>query len=185
MLDHTTVMWQTDVTVKRKNMKNKNNIILIIIFVILVGVLIYIVSTDKKENSVVNESTKSYKYEVVNDYSDFFTIENCVNKYFNYLSLKDKDSLMKILDQEYLTSTNNVLENNNNKYIGKNISIRLNGMYKYDNIYYVKGTIYEELKNKVNKLEDEYLIVKVDKDFKLFSITPIDKVKYNEGINEK
>ena len=29
MLDHTTVMWQTDVTVKRKNMKNKNNIILI------------------------------------------------------------------------------------------------------------------------------------------------------------
>ena len=35
------------------------------------------------------------------------------------------------------------------------------------------------------KLEDEYLIVKVDKDFKLFSITPIDKVKYNEGINEK
>ena len=135
MLDHTTVMWQTDVTVKRKNMKNKNNIILIIIFVILVGVLIYIVSTDKKENSVVNESTKSYKYEVVNDYSDFFTIENCVNKYFNYLSLNDKDSLMKILDQEYLTSTNNVLENNNNKYIGKNISIRLNGMYKYDNIY--------------------------------------------------
>ena len=115
MLDHTTVMWQTDVTVKRKNMKNKNNIILIIIFVILVGVLIYIVSTDKKENSVVNESTKSYKYEVVNDYSDFFTIENCVNKYFNYLSLNDKDSLMKILDQEYLTSTNNVLENNNNK----------------------------------------------------------------------
>ena len=110
MLDHTTVMWQTDVTVKRKNMKNKNNIILIIIFVILVGVLIYIVSTDKKENSVVNESTKSYKYEVVNDYSDFFTIENCVNKYFNYLSLNDKDSLMKILDQEYLTSTNNVLE---------------------------------------------------------------------------
>ena len=133
MLDHTTVMWQTDVTVKRKNMKNKNNIILIIIFVILVGVLIYIVSTDKKENSVVNESTKSYKYEVVNDYSDFFTIENCVNKYFNYLSLNDKDSLMKILDQEYLSSTNNVLENNNNKYIGKNISIRLNGMYKYDN----------------------------------------------------
>ena len=54
MLDHTTVMWQTDVTVKRKNMKNKNNIILIIIFVILVGVLIYIVSTDKKEKSVVN-----------------------------------------------------------------------------------------------------------------------------------
>ena len=28
MLDHTTVMWQTDVTVKRKNMKNKNNIII-------------------------------------------------------------------------------------------------------------------------------------------------------------
>lgn len=167
-------------------MKNKNNIILIIIFVILVGVLIYIVSTGKKEsNNIINETTKPYIYEKVNDYSYFFTIENCVNKYYNYLSLNDKDSLMKILDQEYLTSMNNVLENNNNKYIGKNISIRLNGMYNHDNIYYVKGTIYEELKNKVNKLEDEYLIVKVDKDFKLFSITPIDKVKYNEGINEK
>ncbi len=167
-------------------MKNKNNIILIIIFVILVGVLIYIVSTGKKEsNNIINETTKPYIYEKVNDYSYFFTIENCVNKYYNYLSLNDKDSLMKILDQEYLTNMNNVLENNNNKYIGKNISIRLNGMYNHDNIYYVKGTIYEELKNKVNKLEDEYLIVKVDKDFKLFSITPIDKVKYNEGINEK
>lgn len=167
-------------------MKNKNNIILIIIFVILVGVLIYIVSTGKKEsNNIINETTKPYIYEKVNDYSYFFTIENCVNKYYNYLSLNDKDSLMKILDQEYLTSMNNVLENNNNKYIGKNISIRLNGMYNHNNIYYVKGTIYEELKNKVNKLEDEYLIVKVDKDFKLFSITPIDKVKYNEGINEK
>ena len=100
MLDHTTVMWQMDVTVKRKNMKNKNNIILIIIFVILVGVLIYIVSTDKKENSVVNESTKSYKYEVVNDYSDFFTIENCVNKYFNYLLLNHEDSNLDSRNQK-------------------------------------------------------------------------------------
>lgn len=167
-------------------MKNKSNIILIIIFVILVGFLVYIVSVRKKVNTnVVSETTKSYIYKKVNDYSDFFTIENCVNKYYNYLSLNDKESLMKILDQEYLTNKNNILENNNNKFIGKNISIRLNGMYNYDNVYYVKGTIYEELKNKVNKLEDEYLIVKVDKDFKLFSITPIDKDKYNEGINEK
>ena len=51
----------------------------------------------------------------------------------------------------------------------------LNEKYNVENLF----------KNKVNKLEDEYLIVKVDKDFKLFSITPIDKVKYNEGINEK
>lgn len=167
-------------------MKNKSNIILIIIFVILVGVLIYIISTDKKENNdVVSETTKPYIYTKVNNYSDFFTIESCVNKYYNYLSLNDKDSLSKLLDQEYLKSIDNNLDNLNNKYIDKNISIRLNGMYNYDNIYYVKGTIYEELKSKVNKLEDEYLIVKVNKDFKLFSITPIDKIKYNEGINEK
>ncbi len=166
--------------------KSKNNLILIIIFVILVGVLIYIISTSKKENNnVINETTKPYIYDKVNDYSEFFTIENCVNKYYNYLSLNDRDSLSKILDQEYLTNKDNILENNNNKYIGKNINIRLNGMYYHDNVYYVKGTIYEELKNKVNKLDDEYLIIKIDKDFKLFSITPIDKVKYNEGINEK
>ena len=79
-----------------------------IIFVILVGVLIYIVSTNKKENNeVVPETTKPYVYETVNDYSDFFTIENCVNKYLSYLSLNDKDSLKKILDQEYLNSINN------------------------------------------------------------------------------
>ena len=169
-----------------KNKSNIDNIILMIIFVILVGVLIYIVSTNKKENNkVVPETTKPYVYETVNDYSDFFTIENCVNKYLSYLSLNDKDSLKKILDQEYLNSINNNIDNLNNKYIGKNISIRLNGMYMHDNIYYVKGTVYEELKNKVNKLEDEYLFIKVDKDFKLFSITPIDKTKYNEVINEK
>lgn len=169
-------------------MKNKSNIILIIIFVILLGVLIYIVSDNNNDSNKVNDvstTTKPYIYATVNNYSDFFTIESCVNKYYNYLSLNDKDSLSKLLDQEYLKSIDNNLNNLNNKYIDKNISIRLNGMYNYDNIYYVKGTIYEELKSKVNKLEDEYLIVKVDKDFKLFSITPIDKIKYNEGINEK
>lgn len=165
--------------------KSKNNLILIIIFVILVGVLIYIVNTRKKEENIINDVVESYIYETVNDYSEFFTIESCTNKYYNYLSLNDRDSLSKILDEKYLTSINNNLDYLNNKYYGKNINIRLNEMYNHDNIYYVKGTIYEELKNKVNKLDEEYLIVKVDKDFKLFSITPIDKIKYNEGINEK
>lgn len=159
-------------------MKNKMNVILIILLAILIGVLIYVISNNNKNivDNTVKEET--YKYDLVRDYSTFFTIEGCANKYFNYLSLNDKSSLDKIYDKDYIN------RNNVNNYIGKNVSMRVNEMYVSNNIYYLKGNIYEELKNRVNKLNEEYLIVKVDNEFKLFSIISISAEEYKEAVNE-
>lgn len=158
-------------------MKNKNNIILISLVVVLVGILIYVINQNNKNNQIEEIPKNTYKYNLVNDYSKFFTIETCANKYYNYLSLNDINSLNKIYDKDY--------QNTSNNYIGKNVNIRVNEMYVSNNTYYLKGFIYEELKNGVNKLNEEYLIVKVDKDFKLFSILPITEKEYKEAINEK
>lgn len=159
-------------------MKNKMNVILIVLLAILIGILIYVISNNNKNivDNTVKEET--YKYDLVRDYSTFFTIEECANKYFNYLSLNDNSSLDKIYDKDYIN------RDNVNNYVGKNVSIRVNEMYVSNNVYYIKGNIYEELKNKVNKLNEEYLIIKVDNEFKLFSVVPISIEEYKEAVNE-
>ena len=58
-------------------------------------------------------------------------------------------------------------------------------MYNYKNNYYLKGYVYEELKNGVNKLNEEYLLIKLSNDSKLFTITPINESTYNGVINGK
>ena len=58
-------------------------------------------------------------------------------------------------------------------------------MYNYENNYYLKGILYEELKNGVNKLGENYLLIKLSSDSKLFTITPIDKNIYDGVINGK
>ena len=56
-------------------------------------------------------------------------------------------------------------------------------MYNYKNKYYLKGVVYEELKNGVNKLDETYLLIKLSYDLKLFNVTPIDINSYYGVIN--
>ena len=158
-------------------MKNKKNIILLSIFVICIITLIVIINLKNKNNNVVVENEKEV-YSLVKDYNDFYTIENCANKYYGYLGTNNLENINKLLDEEY--KNNNQITNN---YANKNISIKINEMYNYKNNYYLKGNVYEELKNGVNKLNEEYLLIKLSSDSKLFTITPIDKSIYDGVIN--
>lgn len=160
-------------------MKNKYNVILLGVFIISLLILIIILNLNNKDNNVKVYNTKE-TYSLVKDYNEFYTIENCANKYYNYLGSNNLDNLNKLLDEKY--------KNNNqitNSYIDKNVSIKINEMYNYKNNYYLKGYVYEELKNGVNKLNEEYLLIKLSSDSKLFTITPIDKSTYNGVINGK
>lgn len=160
-------------------MKNKYNVILLGVFTISLLILVIILNLNNKENNIKVDNVKE-TYSLVKDYNDFFTIENCANKYYGYLGSNNIDNLNKLLDEEY--------KNNNqstNKYIDKNVSIKINEMYNYKNNYYLKGYVYEELKNGVNKLNEEYLLIKLSSDSKLFTITPIDESTYNGVINGK
>lgn len=160
-------------------MKNKYNFVLLIIFIVCLFILILILT--KQENEKVNNSIENKEiYSLVIDYNDFYTIENCANKYFNYLSVNDIDNINKLLDEDY-KSSNQI----NNIYLNKNISIKINEMYNFENNYYLKGIIYEELKNGLNKLDENYLLIKLSHDSKLFTITPIDKDIYDGVINGK
>lgn len=160
-------------------MKNKYNMILLGVFIISLFVLVIILNLNNKDN---NEKVDNIKetYSLVKDYNDFYTIENCVNKYYGYLGSNNLDNLNKLLDEEY--KSNNQITNN---YIDKNVSIKVNEMYNYKNNYYLKGYVYEELKNGVNKLNEEYLLIKLSSDSKLFTITPINESTYNGVINGK
>lgn len=160
-------------------MKNKYNFVLLIIFIVCLFILILILT--KQENEKVNNSIENKEiYSLVIDYNDFYTIENCANKYFNYLSVNDIDNINKLLDEDY-KSSNQI----NNIYLNKSISIKINEMYNFENNYYLKGIIYEELKNGLNKLDENYLLIKLSHDSKLFTITPIDKNIYDGVINGK
>ena len=93
-------------------MKKKYNFVLLFIFIVCLSILILILS--KKENEKVNNSIENKViYSLVIDYNDFYTIENCANKYFNYLSVNDIDSVNKLLDENYKSSNqiNNIFSN--------------------------------------------------------------------------
>lgn len=158
-------------------MNKKYNIMLIVVLIICLGILIFILN--KNNNKIDNNDIENKEiYTLVNDYNDFFTIENCANKYYSYLSTNDMDSVNKLLDDDY--------KNNNqivNKYENKNVSIKVNEMYYFKNKYYLKGFVYEELKNGVNKLDEVYLLIKLSDDLKLFNVTPIDVNSYYGVIN--
>mgnify|MGYP004497166925 FL=1 len=160
-------------------MKNKYNVILLGVFIISLVILVIILNLNNKENNIKEDNIKG-TYSLVKDYNDFYTIENCANKYYGYLGSNNLDNLNKLLDEEY--KNNNQFTNN---YIDKNVGIKINEMYNYKNNYYLKGYVYEELKNGVNKLNEEYLLIKLSNDSKLFTITPINESTYNGVINGK
>lgn len=158
-------------------MKNKKNIILIVVFVLCLTILIVLINKKDKNNNAAFSNTKVI-YSIVKDYDDFYTIENCANKFYGYLGSNNVDSINKLLDEEYQKSSKFV-----NNYVDKNVSIKVNEMYNYKKNYYLKGYVYEELKSGVNKLNEEYLLIKLSSDSKLFTITPINKSIYDGVIN--
>ena len=76
-------------------MKNKksNYTLLIIISIILlsiVGIMYY----DEKEKIIINKEES--KYLLLSDYSKFYTIDSCVNKYVDLLSMLESVVLLNI-----------------------------------------------------------------------------------------
>lgn len=151
----------------------KENIILLIIFIILTILLIIIVNKNNQPNTTPKETQE---LKLVIDYSKFYTIENCANKFYTNLSTNNTQNIKNLLDDNYK-------EEYQNKYQNKNISIKVNEMYYINNNYYLKGYIYEELINKINKLNEEYLLIKLNDNEKLFTVTPLTKQEYKEVTN--
>lgn len=171
-------------------MKKKDNYILLIIIICILVSVLGLLYLNKTESN--NDDKEETKYYLLNDYSRFFTINSCINKYVTSLQNNKYDNVLKLLDKNYVEE-NNISSDNVSNYVDN-----LDGNYNYitKNVfytelsekvinYYVKGyLVSDELDNISNDKIYKYYIVKFDLTNNLFSITPIDGNKYMEVSNE-
>ena len=169
--------------------KQNNNIKLIIICVVLVIVLglLYLYKGDKKDKTV---DEKEISYNLLEDYSRFFTVNSCIYKYFSYLSSKDTDSLLKVLDKKFIDSNNINEDNIFEKTLDLNAYYSFTSKKIYYKVltegyieYYVFGYAEEENLNSDRIKDDYYFIVVFDEKNSTFSITPIDSELFEEVRN--
>ena len=167
--------------------KKDNHIILIIIVVILISILGIISFSDKDEEDVSN---KNVNYNIVVDYSRFFTVNSCIYKYFSYLSSKNYDNLFKVLDSEYIEKNSlnedNILDflpdlDGNYTFVSKKMYYqKVNDDYY---IYYVYGYAEEDTNDKIGDKSYYYFKVNFDQKNSIFSITPINSNIFEEVSN--
>lgn len=168
--------------------KKKDYTFLIIICVILFSILGLLYLENESDN--VKEDEIKVKYYLLNDYSRFFTVNSCIYKYFSYLSSKDIDSLLKILDYKYIED-NKIDKNNIFDYlpnIDSYYSFVSKKMY-YQKIndnyfsYYVYGYAEEDINSGIGNKSYYYFKVDLDQENSTFSITPIDSNLFEEVSN--
>lgn len=123
------------------------------------------------------------------DVNRFFVIDSVVAKYFSYISSKKSESILQVLDKEYV-ERNNITSSNIYNFVGNydiNIKSKLEEAYQvstYKNVYkyYVKvalklETLYDStLQNYV------YYIVTIDENELTFAIEPISGNLYNSKL---
>ncbi len=164
--------------------EKKDYTLLIIISIILLCIVALLFLNNDDKDVVLNEKPK---YRLVEDYSRFFTVNSCVYKYITYLSGNKTDELIKILDEEY-KKNNNIDTNNVYNFVNK-----LSGNYSFKSkkIYYqvgnekvikyfVYGYLIEETIDGIGNRKDYYLIVNLDLENQLFSVTPYDGEMFKE-----
>jgi len=170
--------------------KVKNNKILLIVFgvLLIMSLILYNFKLpDSKEKDISNNS----EYQLVTDYSRFFTVNSCVYKYVEYLQSQDFDSLLKVLDHEYVS--NNGINKNNIYNFLPNLS---NGMYNFVSkkmyykklsnsyiSYYVYGYIIEDTIDSTGTKQYYSYQVNLDIDNQTFNIAPYNGDLFKEGNN--
>lgn len=167
-------------------MKKYKDYIIIITILFLIFISITVLSNlNKSDKKIINEIT----YQIETNYSNFFTVNSCITKYVEYLSKKDTDSLLEVIDKNYINS-NNINKTNLYNYvddISGIYSFTSKKMYKSDNEkiikYYVFGYLKEENIDGIVGVEDKYFILNLDEDNLTFSIIPSNKSEFSEVEN--
>ena len=125
------------------------------------------------------------------DVNRFFTIDSAISKYFSYITSKNSESILKILDEDYIERNNITLSNIYN-FVGNydsNIKSNLEEAYQissYNNIYkyYVKVALKLETLYESTLQEYVYYIVTINENELTFAIEPISEVIYLNKIEE-
>lgn len=165
----------------------KKNVLISIIVLLIIIVLVIVVIMNKIENdnnqeqsNIVVEENKNKEIEKVKSASAYFTVQSCINKYINYVTTKDTDSILKLLDSGYIIENNitedNVLEKVEN--ISGFLIFEAEEMYveeidSNNKIYYVSGILKEEGLETYTTIDTEfYITVNMNFSDNIFSIIP-------------
>ena len=132
------------------------------------------------------KDTDNNKYSIVDDFSRYSTVSASIEKFYSFINMKDYDSVIKILDEDYVNS-NNITKDNVKNYIYTKdnlLSFQSNKMYQKTvygvMTFYVDGMIISQSTGEEYK--KQYYVVVLDGKFH-FSIRPIEESDYNEVAN--
>lgn len=145
-----------------------------IVVVILIA-LFYYEFEIKENNKNIDKN-----YSILNDINRYYTVRGAVIKYYSYISAKDYESIIKILDQDYVKENGLTVENINNIVTDAtepiSFSTRLICSKNLGNgkvSYLVSG--FEEDMFSGNRMDNKYYKLILDGNNLLFSITPIEE----------
>jgi len=166
--------------------KKDNYIVLIIICIILLSIVGIMYFDD---NDLGNNNFKENEIILLDDYSRFFTINSCVYKYISFITSKSTDNILEVLDSDYIKN-NNITKDNIYNHIGElkgNYSFSAKKIYYQEQNknfikYYIYGYLIEDIMGTNGKKEDYYIIVNLDLENELFSVSPYDGKIFKEGI---
>ena len=168
------------------NKTTKIEVVIIIILIAVFGIsFIYAKTTEGKADEETIDTTVT----ALSDVNRFFTIDSAISKYFSYITLKDGESLLSILDEDYI-SRNNITTANIYQFVGNynsNIKTSLEEAYRvssYKNIYkyYTKVVLNEETLYDSTLQGYNYYIVTINENELTYAIEPISEIIYNNKV---
>ena len=115
-------------------MKDKQN--LLVVLLVIVTALVVIINFITKE-----EKTEENNIQIVTNYSNFYTVNSCVYRALNHLALKDSDSLLLLINENY---------KKNNKITKDNVLSKFKDVSQ-DSTFKSKKMYFEELKSGITK----------------------------------
>lgn len=169
-------------------MNNKKTISIILV-VLLIGLVFALVIIERINYQ--NSLPKKDKYALVKDASEFFTIDDCANRYITYLSSGDAKSLLSIMNENYVNenglNSNNIINRlDTSNFRDNEVSFKTRKMlvkYLSDTVneYYLYGEIYFDGIDNYYKMTNYYLIITVDSDTLEFNVKPYDGAVFKEN----
>lgn len=168
-------------------MKDKSKLTAIILAVLAILVVVISFVTKNVDENNGNDIL------IVENASNFYTVNSCLYRLVTYISSQDKDSLLLVLNDNYKSKNSVTKDNVMNLFTDIDITSTFVSEKMYysllsENItkYYVKGyiensQIYDEEVLQNNNSESIYFIVYLDTEQNIFSIEPYDGKIFIEG----
>lgn len=163
----------------------------VLIIWLIIGVLVFLavvlISIKPKTNKTEQPNTTPGENHV-SDRVRYYTVKNAINKYYSYKNISDYDSVIKILDSNYVED-NHIDKDTITTFIGNSDSLMTfdtgimclksfkSGVY----VYVVEG--HEVTMSTGEEKDKVYYQVTLDGDTSLFSILPISESTYGGVCN--